>query len=172
MSCLPSCAPLLLVATAAFVSVLFFSTHHNHLILPPSPASSCYAPNDTFLALARRFNTDKVSTHRYDQHTSLDTLIHHALVPGGIYVIEDLLTSGDGDMRQYHNHPINVAERIADLQQQMMLESYHTSPALNFTTEDLALLRVVKWISCGTGVCALKTYDERDIQLSRRWPRE
>lgn len=108
--------------------------------------------------------------HRWSQQlTSLDFLIHHALKPGGIYVIEDLLTSGDA---AYADYPINVAERLARIQHQMMLEYHHATPPLQFTEEDKALLKVVKWISCATGICVLKTYDETDGRLNRRWPRD
>lgn len=103
--------------------------------------------------------------HRWSQQlTSLDVLIHHALAPGGLYVIEDLLTSGDGG---YRDHPIEPAARLSDILHTMMLELHSRSPPLE---EDRALLRVVKWVVCSRGICALKTYDERDRLLGRVWP--
>lgn len=100
------------------------------------------------------------------QQASLDILIHHALAPGGVYIIEDLLTSGDG---AYKDAPTSTVERLANLQRHMMLELHDSTPPP--LEEDRALLRVIKRITCATGACALKTYEERDHLLNRRWPR-
>jgi hypothetical protein len=105
-------------------------------------------------------------SHRWrHQQTSLDVLIHHGLAPGGVYIIEDLLTSGDSGFEEPF---LKTTERLQKLYLQMMLEAFSTTPPLK---EDRALLRVVKWFQCATGVCALKTYDEKDRLLGRPWPR-
>ena len=107
------------------------------------------------------------------QHTSLDVLLHSGLAPGGLYIIEDLLTStAEPSYQKYWDHADNFVERLLRMQRVIMLESGrqpgHRQPDGG---RQGGWVSAVKWIACAPGICALKKYDQRDLRLRRPFPR-
>ena len=98
------------------------------------------------------------------QHVSLDVMLPSALKPGGVYVVEDLLTSGAGLEERYSSPTENFVERLIRLQRFLMWELQRGSLQAALTSNDRTLLNLLQWILCAPGVCAVKRMDDQTIQ--------
>ena len=83
----------------------------------------------------------------HQQHASLDMLIHKALAPGGVYVIEELVTSSAEPLyKSSWDSTENFVQRLLRLQRVIMLEAGRQPTTVNLTAaESTTLAKAYGW---------------------------
>ena len=105
----------------------------------------------------------------HQQHTSLDALMPRALRAGGLYVVEDLITSAPTFTQYASPGDENFVERVLRLQRYMLWEHDRSTMEAALTQHDKVLLDMTRWIVCAPGMCALKKLEDEQIRMGRRF---